>query len=232
MTRIWIQQGEDGFDVCALDLIGFATYAPTEPEALARAENKLPEHLLWLEIHGLPAPAIDPGVKVVERVGSDDVLFGADREPATRDQIELTLALLQATRSDLVRVIDPIPDEVLDWDPPYRRFAVWATWRTIRAVLAHVANTETHYYLRNIGFEPRVGLADPAGEWHSFLPASRSGAVMALRSLQASSDLARVGHTDRGQWSVRKALRCLVRHEIMHTRSIERILRDYESQSL
>jgi hypothetical protein len=113
---------------------------------------------------------------------------GHDGEPATPQEIDLAIELLAASRRDLLATLDGATDALLDWNPPYRRFASWADWRTIRATLAHVANGETHYYTRSIGF----------GEEH---------------------------------WSVRKALRRMVSHEILHGKSIRRIAAAHRATS-
>jgi hypothetical protein len=122
---------------------------------------------------------------------------------------------------------------VLDWDPPYKRFAPWADWRTIRANLAHIANGETHYYTSNIGHQPRFPPADSRGDWRAFLPQSRAEAAAFLEKLKSSHDLGRVQTLDHGfgeeSWSVRKALRRLVGHELLHSKSVARIIRDYRA---
>lgn len=88
--------------------------------------------------------------------------------------------------------VEGAPEGVLDWDPPYKRFAPWADWRTIRANLAHIANGETPYYTVNIGHEPADPPADPRRDWRVFLPRSRAEAVAFLDNLKAAPDLRRV----------------------------------------
>lgn len=227
MTRIWVEVGSDGAgaEAWCLDLIGFSTWAPTRDEVLAKTPAKLGEHVLWLQVHGLPAPTLAPGLDiVVEAAFDDEDVFEADREPATRSDVDLTLALMDAARADLVATLDPLPDEVMDWDPPYRAYEEWARWRTVREIVAHVANTETHYYARHIGMRASVALTGPDDDWHLYLPRSRMQVAMFLRGVAGSNDLARV----QDGWSVRKALRRFVRHELLHTRSIRRIADEYE----
>jgi hypothetical protein len=147
------------------------------------------------------------------------------------DEIALAIRLLACSRADLVADLEAAPEAALDWDPPYRRFAAWADWRTIRANLAHVANAETHYYTRNIDHEPVSEPADPKGDWRTFLPRSRSETISFLETLRDSPDRCRLRNLDHGfgleHWSVRKALRRLVSHERTHGKSIARILRVY-----
>lgn len=125
------------------------------------------------------------------------------RQWCERQGVALAIRLLAATRADLLALLDARPAELLDWDPPYRRFAPWASWRTIRATLAHIADAETHYYLCNLGCEPESPPVDTSRDWR---------AKLALELPYGRED-----------WSVRKSLRRLVAHERQHTKSIARI---------
>jgi hypothetical protein len=233
-TGIWLREGspeaEPGFHAWGLDHLGFATWAPTEREVLDRVPDKLREYQAWLARHGLGAAPADGGIEVVERVRGDEILFTPDRQPADVDTIDRALRLLECSRRDLLADVQDLRDEVLDWDPPYARFAPWASWRSIRQILAHVANGESHYYTRAIGYESPSAPAEPSGDWRRFLSRSRGEAVAFLEALRSSPDRARTRPVDMGlgmleDWSVRKALRRMVRHELVHWKSIRRIIR-------
>jgi lincosamide nucleotidyltransferase A/C/D/E len=233
--RIWTNAGGDGDPGVAgfaLDFIGFTTWAETETELVAKIPDRFADHCSWRARHGLLVdPADCDRIEIVERRSGFEILFDRDREPAGAEEVDLTVRLLAASRADLLALLRAAPAAALDWDPPYRRFASWATWRTIRANLAHVANGETHYYTRSIGHRTARPPADPAGDWEEFLAESRAECVAFLRELRSSGDLARVAMVDHGfgaePWSVRKALRRLVGHELVHAKSIARILRAY-----
>ncbi len=92
-------------------------------------------------------------------------------------ELDRTAELLSASRADLIATVSSLPEDALCWDPPYRSFAQWAGWRSIRAILAHVANTETHYYLPNIGYQPELAIAVPDDDWETFLPEHRQQTV-------------------------------------------------------
>jgi hypothetical protein len=228
---------EPGWTAWALDRLGFATWAPTREEVLARVPAKLEEDAAWrrgtehaggADLGGPTAGGRggDPTVRIVEELAGDEVLFVADRAPAPPELVDLALRLLDATRADLLGAVEPLPPALLDRDPPYRRFASWATWRTIREVLLHVANTETHYYLPFLGYRSAGAPASAGGDWRVPLARSRAETTAFLRELRGAADLARVTSGPRGDWSARKVLRRLVRHEILHTRSIRRIAAD------
>ena len=236
-VRIWLHEGHDGepgVEAHALDLLGFSTWAGSEREVVAKLPIKLREYLAWRSAHGLRVDVPSVDVEIAGRLTGNEILFPPDREPARREDVDLTIRLLACSRADLIALLEAAPAGAIDWDPPYQRFAPWADWRTIRANLAHVANAETHYYTRNVGHEPSRPPAAPDEDWREFLPRSREETVGFLEALGSAADLSRIVTVDRGfgeeAWSVRKALRRLVNHELLHTKSIRRILREYRAR--
>lgn len=242
--NVWLLEGmpggEPGFQAWDLEHIGFATWASTKGQVLERVPGKFEEHREWLHSHGFASPAASSDLTVIEELQGDELLFAPDRVPASMGEIDTTVALLAATREDLLSLIGSAPPAALTWDPPYRRFAPWADWRTVAANLAHVANAETHYYTAMIGHTTRREPALPGDDWREYLPATRAEADAFLLGLKVSPDRARViepwrdsrraGTKRMESWSARKALRRMVRHELLHTRSIRRILREWEEQ--
>lgn len=230
--KIWLHEmtgNEFGWNAWSLQMTGFATWSTTEQEVLERVPAKLQEHLRWLRRHGLPTLELPAGVEVIQRAVGNEVLFDDDIAAASPDMIAETIELMRATRSDLLATVEPLSDEALDWEPPYKAFAPWADWRTIRQILAHIANTETHYYLTSIGYEPIMSPARRNENWRVFLSKQRTAALAFLDDLQSASDRARVWQWGEEQWSVRKVLRRLVRHELLHWKSIKRIVGEFET---
>jgi hypothetical protein len=235
--RVWLHQGHDGDPgviALAFEHLGFSTWAETDAELLVALPTKFAAYAAWRRDHRLPAPERVSGVEVAGHRNGSEILFPPDLEPATPEEIDLAIELLSASRADLLADLEAAPGGAFDWDPPYRRFAPWADWRTVRAVLAHIANGETHYYTRNIGHQPSGPPAPPSADWRSFLARSRAEAIGFLEGLKRSPDLRRVRTVDHGfgeeRWSVRKALRRLVSHELCHWKSIRRIVREYGAQ--
>lgn len=145
---------EPGVQAWSLDHLGFATWGPTKKEVLDRVPRKLDAHLQWMADHQLPSQEVhDQKVELVEEVAGHEPLLGHDHKPATIGEIDLAMALLRASNHDLVELLNNVPDAFLSWEPPYRRFADWADWRTVAGTLAHMANAESHYYLAMIGYE-------------------------------------------------------------------------------
>ena len=230
--RVWLLEGhapdEEHHQAWALDYLGFATWAPSRAKVMAKLPSKLNEYRAWLAAHGFPGRGTDRELEVVETVRGGEVLFKPDRQSASPAEVDLAIRLLGATRSDLLALLRGLPDGVLDWDPPYERFEEWATWRTVRQIAAHVANTETHYYLANIGFEPANEPLTLYGFWQEDLADRRAAVIRFLNDLAESGDRLRVDEA--GEWSVRKVLRRLVWHELLHTKSIRRIVGAWERQ--
>jgi len=229
--QVWIREArgnETGFDACALDFLGFATHAESEAALIQRIPSKFAWHCAWLERHGLPRPPPMERVEVAGRVAGNEVLFGTDRDPATPAEIDSTLRLLACSRADLLGSLEALPRDAFDWDPPYAHFEAWASWRTIRQILAHIANTETRYYLPTIGHETRLAPASGEGDWRAYLAAHRAETSACLELLRDSPDLLRLREEPDDQWSVRKVLRRLVWHELMHWKSIRRIAAEFD----
>ncbi|BAS26762.1 DinB family protein [Limnochorda pilosa] len=230
--RVWLHRwegDEQGWSAWSLDHLGFATWAPSRTEVLKRVPVKYGEYRLWLEQCGAGTSVEEAGaVEVVEEIIGDEVAFQDDLAPATAEEVSRCIHLLQCTRRGLLEAVAPLSDDVLDWDPPYRRFAPFAWWKSVRQVVEHVALTEVGYYLPSVGWRPAFhpqALREMA--WQDQLRVSRQETLRFLEELSSSSDRARVRETDE-VWSVRKVLRRLVWHERLHWKSIRRIVREYD----
>lgn len=235
---LWLHEltgDESGWLAWDLRYMGFATWSATRAGVLRRAPGRLAVHEHWLTDHDLDGgpglaghgPRRTPGApRVVECVRGNEVLFEHDRQPAAPDEIRRCAALLAATRADLLAVVAGLPDAVLDWEPPYAAFAAWARWRTVRQVLLHVAQTEVGYYLPTIGYAGPDPEALTALPWPEQLRLSRERTLAFLGGLAVDEDRLRLTEGDE-EWSVRKVLRRLVWHELLHLKSIRRIVREF-----
>ncbi len=144
-------------------------------------------------------------VVVVERIHGDEQAFGRDHQPATASERAQTLAILSAARQQTLTLISACPDPVLDWDDPQRVLPPWASWRTLRQLAWHVADTESRYYL------PRLGLPSRPREVDLLQDLQRSAAhVQAAVSSVAPALLRR---SDGEVWTTIKLLRRLAWHE-------------------
>jgi hypothetical protein len=232
--RVWLHEwtgDEWGWNAWSLDHLGFATWAPSRSEVLNRVPGKLMEYREWLVRHGMQAPDVDMDkITIVEEISGNEVAFAYDLAPAAPDEITHCLELLKCSRQDLIEAVKDLPAAVLDWDPPYRWFPEWARWRTIRQILEHVASTEVGYYLPKVGYSGLTPNNLAGIPWSEQLRLSRAETEQFLVALSAVDDRERIAKND-AVWSVRKVLRRLVRHELLHWKSIRRIIRDYNKQA-
>ena len=151
------------------------------------------------------AALTDRPTVVVERVVGDEQAFNADLRPATSAQRDGTLTILARARAETIALIAGTPDEVLDRDDPGRVLPPFASWRTLRQMAWHLADTESRYYLPSLGRPGRPRRPDLLGE----LAASAEYVRRTL--LTVPPDLHR---TDSGEtWTTTKLLRRLAWHE-------------------
>lgn len=228
--RVWLHEhmgDESGWSIWSFDYLGFSTWASTRDEVISKAPEKLTDHLGWLKRH---RSDIESGslerMEIVEEVAGDEPLFSEDLAPATHEEISSCIEFLGFSRSDLFHTVEDLSDSVLNWELPGRDLPEWAWWRTIRLILKHIAFVELGYYLPVIT-QPMITpeyLSD-AG-WCRQLSLSRRETIRCLENLKSAEDLVRLSRAEE-EWTLRKVLRRLVWHEIVHWKSIKRIIREY-----
>jgi hypothetical protein len=162
--------------------------------------------------------------------GDKAALFGPDREPLSRSELETCLRYAGYSRADLLALTHRLPDAVLDWRPgpddPHAHEAM-----TIREILRHVGNAEEWFVSRLVHPDrlPVQWQDDAEMPILLFLEMERRTAMALLREL---TDAERedvtyptwfTDHPDE-PWTARKALRRLLEHEREHTRHIREIL--------
>jgi hypothetical protein len=153
-----------------------------------------------------------PRLVVVERIVGDELAFERDFRPATETQRDATAAILTASREALIRLLVSCTPEMLDYDDPGRTLPSFASWRTLRQMAWHIADTESRYYLPSLGLPSR-----PRAEHLDIeLIESRTHVAYAVDTMapdMVSRD---------GRWTTTKVLRRLAWHE----RSELRAMRD------
>ena len=237
--HVGLTTGTGGVEACVFDLPGCRTVAPDRQAVLALVPVAIAEHLSWLCGHGEVVRDDSPfKLEVTEEVDVTTLLDVADGEfvfqddlrPVTEEEMGSAVRRMGFARQDLLKLVGPLPEPVLDWHlPPTAAVRVddWAPEvRSIRGIVEHIANADG-YYAANVGDTPwpRMGDAERAD-----LLGQRQRAIDRLRALTAEerSQLfqrrqpwQKEGHE---HWTVRKALRRFVEHERFHTREIEQRL--------
>ena len=216
------------------DLPGCTLRAPSPAEALARLPAAIRGHLAWLRRHGEPVPPAGDPVEIEVageshgfgpfNPGDAAALFPPDRTPITPADMEVYFRLMAHARADLLALVEPLPDDLLDRQPDPDSWA-------IRHILRHIGNAEEWYVSRLVPPEtlPPEWEHDDELPLLDFLAMERRTAVDRLSRLTAEERSAVVyptrwtNHPDE-PWTARKALRRAVEHEREHTAQIQEML--------
>lgn len=144
-------------------------------------------------------------LRVVERIHGDEQAFARDHRPAADSERARTLEILAEARRETLALIAGCSDPVLDWHDPERVLPAWASWRSLRGMAWHVADTESRYYLPGLGLPARPREGDL---WEELL---RSGEHVRAVVASVASDL--VWEAPSQVWTTTKLLRRLAWHE-------------------
>lgn len=230
--HVGLATGEAGVEAIVFDLPGCQCVAADDAAVRELVPVVIAEHIAWLDEHGdVTRDAFPFEFEVCERVdvrdwAEPDYCFDDDLRPVSVQEVETAIRRLGYARQDLLQLIRPLPNAVLDWEPPISALAGLDFWapevRSIRAVLNHVAGAEA-WKLRNLN-AVFGDTAVPAVD----LFETRRLMLERLRSLteEERSGVVSWAHRGRvpGRWTVRKALRGGVHHERFHTKEIEQRL--------
>jgi hypothetical protein len=234
--RVGVSHGADGPVATVFDLPGCSIQGPD----LAGLRELLPvaiaEHLAWLARHGDAAQAGHHiQVEVTEEVdpaqseaADGEFCFADDLRPLTDGDIERAILRMGHARRDLLALLDPLPDAVLDWRPQQSAMAKVDPWNpgvlTAREIAASVASSEG-YYRTALGDDPAPV---PAGRLTD-LAFQRELTIERLRRL-STAERGKLFHVTRSwqdrpeHWTARKVIRRIIGHERFHTKEIEQRL--------
>lgn len=193
MREIWVETGVGmaftagaaawSFD---LDLWGTCTQGRDPQEAVAAFQRD----------HG-PAG-------VIQQIDGDEQAFERDHTPASDAELTSTLEILTAQRERTLSVVVDLPDALLDRDDPSRLMPHWARWHTIRETIWHIADTESRYYLPQLGLPTRGREVDLEVELRASAAHVRTVLTQMPRDLVVTGD---------ELWTSTKLLRRLAWHE-------------------
>ena len=190
----------DGTAVWSFDpeLWGFCAQGETAQDAVAA----------WTERFG---PS-----RVVEEIHGDEQAFGRDLEPASDEELEMTLRILRQQRDRALSLFEASSFRELDRDDPDRPLPAWARWRTVRQMLWHICDTESRYYLPQLHLPARercMDLLDELTESHRHVSDQLAGMPRSL-AVRENGEV----------WSSTKLLRRLAWHERGELEAIEQLL--------
>jgi hypothetical protein len=196
---------------------------------MTKVKTAIADWFEWLEMHGelVSAESKNFEVEVLEmlkvtynplRAGKPEPLFWSETLHVTRKDIMRTVRLMQYSREDLLRIVNDLSSELLNWAPSREP-------RTIKNSLRHIAYVEPWYVSRlNIDFQfeyPR--------DTFKMLDSTRSAVFDILQKLPSEKMRGIYQPTKDPSptcnlWTARKMLRRLVDHERLHAKYIQRIL--------
>jgi predicted RNase H-like HicB family nuclease len=234
---VCLEVGQGGTGVFVPEFPGCWIFGRTPERTLEKVTVAMREWFEWLERHGekIPTEASKFVVEVGEilrvdynpvEAGKPEPLFWSEVAPIKSKNIVRTIHLLRYSRSDLLKLVSGIGDEVLDWQPPGKP-------RTIRNTLKHIGFVEW-WYITRLDVELPTKFPKDVFELLShtrrivvdylqnFPKEKRSGVFQPKRDVGRKARICNL-------WTARKVLRRLVDHERLHTKYIEKILQMYKN---
>ena len=199
------------------DLPGCRTIGGSVEESRSLLPVAIAEYLAWRDGRADGPFEFD----VVEELRrNDEFCFEDDKRPLSDEDLNQGIQGLEVAFEGFSRLVQPLPDLVLDWKPPatsVRIDAIYSDVRTIREMAEHVAAAMT-FHIRGVGraVERVPPPADPKDLRQAYEVAAER-----LRRLDAEerSGKAYRRETPRGEaeWSARKAIRRMINHMRFHT---------------
>ena len=192
------------------------------------------EHVAWLRAHGEQADS-PGGWEIAETIDGEALAstggefgFAYDRAPLSRDEMDVLIARMTWSRTDLLAAVEGLPDPLLDWAPPRSAFGPFDAWapevRTIREITGHVLQLEA-YYRDGLRDGPAMGIFEAVGD-----PAVERART--VEQLWGMSDeersrgwmCVRPGRSVAEEWTVRKVARRIIAHERAHAAEVRQRL--------
>jgi predicted RNase H-like HicB family nuclease len=229
---ICLEIGPKGTGAFAPAYPGCWVFGRTPERAMEKERAAISEWFKWLRRHGeqIPEPEGDIELEVAEMLrvdynpveaGKPEPLFWSEVPPIGEDDIARTLELMEYSREDLLKLVQGLDEEVLNWHPPGEP-------RTIENCLRHIAYVEP-WYLSRLELKLPTDYPEDVFELLSY---TRRIVVDCLHNFpqekmegvfQPTKDPSPICNL----WTARKVLRRLVDHERLHTRYVERVLAMY-----
>lgn len=228
--------GKEELGGFVFDLAGCATTAPDMASLRELLPVAIAEHVSWLVRHGEDVDGHDIEIDGVEEVDAvqtgaadGEFVFEHDTLPIEADAVETAVRHMNYATGDLVALIQALPDQVLDWQPPRSAMAKVDVWqleaKTIREIARELPGGERYYRLGL--WEGEMSLGPESEVFDRKL--QREQTIARLRSLTEEERgktffVTRPWQDRPEQWTARKTIRRLISHERFHTKEIEQRL--------
>lgn len=224
-----------------LELPGCFVRAASPTQALEALPAAIGEAIAWLRQHGEAAPEInDPLLpEVAEEVspigpfdpGDAAALFQPERQPISLEEMQPIFRLMGHARDDLLRLVEDLPESVLNWQPDDGAFS-------LQRLLRHIGNAEEWYISRLLPPErlPPEWEHDDQLPILEFLSMERRTALELLSKLNEAERSGVFYPTHWAQhpgeaWTARKVMRRFLEHEREHTAQLRETLQQWKTQT-
>jgi len=206
------------------ELHGCFSRGESADAAIKAAPEAIADYLIWRDGFASVELIAPDDLVVAEQIRYVDhgayysnAFFESDRLPLTDNDIDQISVILSYSRNDLNGLIQTIPHDYLDQEIPDERFG------SINGILNHIATAEWWYF-----DSMKLGLAyeELSGDPKVDLNLTREKTLSIIPQLAGRTDIVVRREED---WSARKILRRTIWHEIVHTRHIQRRLRELEN---
>lgn len=220
---------DEGAILFAQEYPGACGWGPSQRQAIDRLRTDVLFTCNWLNSHGIPGAhrhrvPRTVEIDITERVPAtgeplqcdSEGLFRIDRRAYDDGDVTRVWELIEASRSDVLALVGTLDPQFLDHRLVEGR-------RTIREILDHVAIAE-HWYTSRVD-----GPFDVPDTWQAYPPETferltvvRTDVDEFLQSLtHVSADRrAEEWTVDGERWTVKKVLRRLVWHELLHYKQL------------
>jgi len=212
---ITLERGTDGSYLAWVhELPGCFARGATREQALSNSGQAVERFRRWLRESGEGVDEQDVVITVVDEVESvieadedTEVLLAPDTEPLSQADWQTIARWLSHSREDLLRALSALPDEKLN-------AKAGRSERTIRELVMHIAFVELMYCAWTFDLRSRAGLIEFLG-WTRTVASERIDALVDQED--SSMTYAEWAGAPRPEpWTVRKAARRLIWHELLH----------------
>jgi uncharacterized damage-inducible protein DinB len=215
-----VEVGDDGGCMAHVaELPGCCVVGPDEAMVLAVLPAVIARHRAWRAAHSLPRLGDDDAPLALRQtvigprpwaINGASALFSVDRRLLTDQEFEAHLRVLACARADLLRAAHAIPRGAFDEATPGQA-------RTVRDILAHIADTE-EWLISRLGRRVQVTEPDPL---RRIVDVRARTLEHLTRYDRVDRDLIfipteRLSEDPEEMWSLRKFLRRLIEHELQH----------------
>lgn len=216
MTTVYavVEYNEKGCLVFAENFPGAFKRGSTQKEALGKFGGEITQYLLW---RGMPVPAGEPDIRVVQQAASalnihdadSEIIFESEKPPLKMEEYLSLKALALKSAADFQTLFDSVPDKNIS-DLKSRKTFYGDMPTTADEMYEHTKNVNG-YYWREIGVPANSGGNIFSCRKEAFGILERQEEFLANRVVEGSCN---------EYWSLKKVCRRFVWHDRIHAKAM------------